>query len=95
MVEWMFYNGESIDFLKSLQSKGRTTALDDYPELSEDGKELWEVYCFMGDNVLVGVDLYDRRIGLPEDWEFKECVLLVAAMQAKWRELKKVSKNDG
>lgn len=92
----MFYNGESLHsgFLEKLQSMGKPSALDNQPELSEDGKVLWEAYCFVGDNALADMDLYDRRIGLPDDWEFREVVLLVSAMQTENRKLKKATKDD-
>lgn len=92
----MFYNGESLrsGFLGKLQDIGRPSALDNQPELTEDGKMLWEAYCFVGDHALVELDLYDRRIGLPEDWEFREVVLLVMAMQSETRNLRKSTKDD-
>lgn len=90
----MFYNGESLQsgFLEELQRQGRETALDSKPELTEDGQYLWEAYCLVGENILVELDLYDRRIGIPEDWEFRDCILLLQGMRALEHKLRKASK---
>lgn len=90
----MFWNGESIPFLQKLEEGGRETALSNMPELDEDGQDLWKMYCFIGEDVLAGVDIYDKRIGLPEDWEFEECVILVSRMKNKALELQKQKRED-
>ncbi|MDH3375353.1 MAG: hypothetical protein OEQ39_00080 [Gammaproteobacteria bacterium] len=70
-----------MPFLQELQSMGRETQLDNMPELDELGIELWEMYCFCGgDHILQNVEVYARKIGLPYDWEFRDCVLLMSRL---------------
>lgn len=95
MVEWMFHNGDHIPFLRELKEMGRETQLDQMPVLSEAEQELWQMYCFTGDNVLQSVDVYADRIGLPFDWDFENCVLLIANMVRKRNELEKLKRDNG
>jgi len=90
----MHYNGDSIEFLQKLSALGKTTALDDMPVLEEDAQDLWQMYCFIGEDVLLGMDIYARRIGIPEDWEFEQCLLLIASLQKTKRELLKADKHN-
>ena len=93
----MHANGDSIPFLEKLRQGGRETALDGLPQLDTDEQELWELYCFCGSDLLVSIDLYDRRVGLPGDWEFIECAKLVNKMQTRKLELdqeKRKAKTD-
>ena len=79
----MHQHGKSIDYLEKLASTGRATALNDKPELTQDENELWEMYCFMGSDILVSTDIYDRKIGLPFDWDFRSCVVLMSKMKRR------------
>jgi len=90
----MFYNGDSIPFLQKLEESGRETALSAIPKLDEDGQDLWRMYCFIGDDVLVSLDIYERRIGLPDDWEFEECAVLISRMKGKALELQKLKREN-
>ncbi len=92
----MHENGEPahIKFLEKLREGGRITALDVRPVFDALSSEVWEMYCFMGDDILSSVDLYDRRVGLPLDWEFKECILLIANLKKRSRQLTRSDKES-
>lgn len=72
---------------------GRETQLDNMPELDETGNELWEMYCFMSDDVLQSVNIYADRIGLPFDWDFHSCVVLMAKLRRRRLELEKLKRD--
>ena len=90
----MHHHGGSIPFFEKQRANGRATALDDMPVLTQDQQELWEMYCFTGTDILLSLDVYDRKIGLPVNWEFRDCVLLVSKMQNKRAELEKAKRDD-
>lgn len=94
-LEWVFWNGEHLPFLQKLRDQGRETALDQLPELDEDGQALWQMYCFTGEDILMSVDVYEKRIGIPTDWEFEECVLLISDLKKRALELQRLKRGDG
>lgn len=72
--------GDSAEFFEKRREKGIKTPLDNCPVLNNLQKELWEMYQFTSDNILVGLDIYSKRIGLPVDWSFKESAMLVSTL---------------
>jgi hypothetical protein len=80
-LEWSFQHSEHIPFYEKMSLAGRPTPLDDRPELDTESGELWQVYCMTsGEHILSDLDVYARRIGLPDGWEFEECLVLVSNM---------------
>jgi hypothetical protein len=94
-MKWNYQHSEHIPFYEKMSLAGRPTPLDDRPSLDVESAELWQVYCFTGGdgNILANVDIYASRIGLPADWEFEECLMLVADLAKKRHELE-VDKRD-
>ena len=88
----MFHNAEHIPFLQELKELGKETQLDYMPELDEEANSLWEMYCFMGDDIIVCLDIYARRVGLPPFWDFHSCMLLVNKLKNKRAELDKLNR---
>ena len=93
-LAWMHYNGDSIEFMERLAEGGRKTALDEMPTLDEEGRELWQMYCYTGDDILICLDVYARRIGIPFDWAFEECIGLVSKLREKKYELVKLDRKS-
>lgn len=94
-LEWNFAHAEHIPFFEKMREAGRNTPLDDRPELDVDSSELWQLYCFTGGdgNILANVNIYADRIGLPVDWEFEECLILVSDLARKRRDLENTKRD--
>lgn len=92
--EWMFWNSEHLEFIDKLDAEGRLDASQRCPDLDQDGHDLWQMYCFTGDDILMSVDVYEKRIGIPPDWEFEDCVLLIADMKRNAQKLTELKRND-
>lgn len=95
-LEWNFNHQEHIPFYEKLALTGRETPLLTRPELSVEGHEVWQMYCFTTSNesLLANMDIFDRRVGLPLGWEFEECVQVISVMQNHWYELRKAKSKD-
>ncbi len=89
----MFHNADHIPFLQKLRQGGRATALDSMPILDEVQSDAWRMYCFTSSDVLPNMDVYERRVGLPDEWEFEECIHIVSILLRKRLSLEK-PKND-
>ena len=77
-----------------MRESGRDTPLDTRPELDDAGLDLWQAFCFTGEDIMSSLDIYADRIGLPADWEFEDCCRAILAMRKKSSDLK-VKPNDG
>lgn len=64
------------------------TQLDDRPDLDYEEVKLWNLYASLGDDKLISLDVYEKRIGFPYDWQFDEVLWLVHKMGAKKAKLK-------
>lgn len=65
---------------------GRKTALDYRPKLNDEAVEIWNIYCFIDENILASLHIYEIRIGIPIGWTFKECMLVIQKMKSVAKE---------
>ncbi|RLC97582.1 MAG: hypothetical protein DRI46_12750 [Chloroflexi bacterium] len=68
--------------MQSLKNKGKETGLDLRPVLDFESVALWNMFCSIGSEILLSLDVYYSRIGFPLDWEFNEVLSLVISLES-------------
>lgn len=67
--------------MENRRAKGFATALDNRPELDEVTIGLWNMYCFIGEDILSSLHIYSFRIGLPYGWDFEDSLTLLQKLR--------------
>ena len=74
------------------KERGAATPLDDFPVLTAIQTELWQMFQFTGDSIMVSLDIYAKRIGLPKDWSFQESAYLLSFLQSEKMAIQKAKR---